>query len=200
MNSLSLVGVAAVAVTLSCLPASAAVVTVTDLGPVLNDSVSLPSAKTPGSGESFSNYYEFTLPEAEFVSASMSISGPTVDQIPAGTGHLILSTWTSTGASSPFVPAGTIIEEATVSPPANGGQSAVVGAFSSTGDWESAGSYFVEITGVSGGGSLQLAIDGNVTATSDPVPEPSTWAMMLLGFAGLGFAGWPGQRKRTAAA
>ena len=27
------------------------------------------------------------------------------------------------------------------------------------------------------------------------VPEPSTWALMLLGFAGLGFAGW---RRRTA--
>jgi hypothetical protein len=24
----------------------------------------------------------------------------------------------------------------------------------------------------------------------DPVPDPSTWAMMLLGFAGLGFAGY----------
>jgi hypothetical protein len=22
------------------------------------------------------------------------------------------------------------------------------------------------------------------------VPEPSTWAMLMLGFAGLGFAGW----------
>jgi hypothetical protein len=22
------------------------------------------------------------------------------------------------------------------------------------------------------------------------VPEPSTWAMLLIGFAGLGFAGW----------
>ena len=27
------------------------------------------------------------------------------------------------------------------------------------------------------------------TTTSSPVPEPSTWAMMLLGFAGLAFAG-----------
>lgn len=82
-----------------CLPASASVVTVIDLGPILNDSISLPNTsdtKTAGKGESFSDYYEFTLPKAEFVSASMSISGPTVDQIPPGKGHLILSTWTST--------------------------------------------------------------------------------------------------------
>jgi phospholipase/lecithinase/hemolysin len=28
-------------------------------------------------------------------------------------------------------------------------------------------------------------------------PEPSTWAMMLIGFAGLGFAGWRARRKAT---
>jgi hypothetical protein len=27
-------------------------------------------------------------------------------------------------------------------------------------------------------------------AFSSAIPEPGTWAMMLLGFAGLGFAGW----------
>ena len=31
------------------------------------------------------------------------------------------------------------------------------------------------------------------------VPEPSTWAMMLVGFAGLGFAGYRAQRKRVTA-
>lgn len=31
------------------------------------------------------------------------------------------------------------------------------------------------------------------------VPEPSTWATMLLGFAGLGYAGWRTQRKSAAA-
>jgi hypothetical protein len=31
-------------------------------------------------------------------------------------------------------------------------------------------------------------------------PEPSTWAMMVLGFAGLGFAGYRSQRKSLAAA
>ena len=31
------------------------------------------------------------------------------------------------------------------------------------------------------------------------VPEPSTWAMMLLGFVGLGYAGWRRTAKREAA-
>jgi hypothetical protein len=33
---------------------------------------------------------------------------------------------------------------------------------------------------------------------SGAAPEPSTWAMMLIGFAGLGFAGWRTQRKTAA--
>jgi hypothetical protein len=32
------------------------------------------------------------------------------------------------------------------------------------------------------------------------VPEPSTWAMMMLGFAGLGFAGYRKSRKAAIAA
>jgi hypothetical protein len=32
------------------------------------------------------------------------------------------------------------------------------------------------------------------------VPEASTWAMMLAGFAGLGLAGWRGSRKTAARA
>ncbi len=35
-------------------------------------------------------------------------------------------------------------------------------------------------------------------AAPTAVPEPSTWAMMLLGFAGLGFAGYRGAKKRAA--
>jgi hypothetical protein len=38
---------------------------------------------------------------------------------------------------------------------------------------------------------------GSVTVTSIPVPEASTWAMMLVGFAGLGFLAY---RKHTAPA
>jgi PEP-CTERM motif len=52
----------------------------------------------------------------------------------------------------------------------------------------------VDVTGAAPaiGGKLILDVTtGGVT----PVPEASTWALMLLGFAGLGFAGW----RRTAA-
>jgi hypothetical protein len=36
---------------------------------------------------------------------------------------------------------------------------------------------------------------GNISAA---IPEPSTWIMMLAGFAGLGFAGYRGSRKGAA--
>jgi hypothetical protein len=38
--------------------------------------------------------------------------------------------------------------------------------------------------------------DGSISIMA--VPEPSTWGMMLAGFAGLGFLGWRGSRKTTA--
>lgn len=44
-----------------------------------------------------------------------------------------------------------------------------------------------------GGDNVLLAFVGGVAA---PVPEPSTWAMMLIGFAGLGFAGYKRARRR----
>jgi hypothetical protein len=45
-------------------------------------------------------------------------------------------------------------------------------------------------TFVSTGETAAFAILGGA-----PAPEPSTWAMMALGFAGLGFLGWRGWRK-----
>jgi phospholipase/lecithinase/hemolysin len=38
------------------------------------------------------------------------------------------------------------------------------------------------------------------TLIGAPVPEPSSWAMMMIGFAGLGFAGWRARQARTARA
>ncbi len=47
--------------------------------------------------------------------------------------------------------------------------------------------------------TADLAFDV-LTGTTDPalVPEPSTWAMMLTGFTGLGLAGWRARRTRMA--
>jgi hypothetical protein len=40
----------------------------------------------------------------------------------------------------------------------------------------------------------------NPAGSVAPVPEPSTWAMMLLGFAGLGYAGYRRRHKLAGAA
>jgi PEP-CTERM motif len=175
---------AAFGVAILCSPvAHATTITVQNLGSILNDSVSFPNTKTPGAGKTFEDFFEFTLPTAEYITASMSISGPIMDQIPAGKGQLGLYTWTSTSSGSPFIPLGTVIDQAAVSNPSLGGQTAVVGSFTPYGDYEAAGSYFVEVSGTSGSGALKLAIDGNVTTLA--VPEPSTWAMFGIGFVGL---------------
>ena len=118
-----------------------------------------------------------------------------MDQIPGGKGQLSLYTWTSTSSASPFIPVGTLIEQATLSAPSLGGQTAVVGSFTPFGDYEHAGNYFVEGSGTSGLGGLKLAIDGNVTAVAGSVPEPSTWALFGIGFAGL--AGMDLHRRQT---
>ena len=46
-------------------------------------------------------------------------------------------------------------------------------------------------------GQIQFAFIGQVISYAPAVPEPSTWAMMLLGFAGLGFMAY--RRKNRAA-
>ena len=43
---------------------------------------------------------------------------------------------------------------------------------------------------------LTSAGDATFTASTNAIPEPSTWAMMLIGFAGLGYAGY--RRARAA--
>jgi hypothetical protein len=49
---------------------------------------------------------------------------------------------------------------------------------------------YVEVSGVSNTGSLPLQVSVNAFDLGGPIgtPEPSTWTMMLLGMAGLGFA------------
>jgi hypothetical protein len=67
----------------------------------------------------------------------------------------------------------------------------------------STGNFVVEITCLNsptnceGVAPIITPVDSNPTPA---VPEPSTWAMMLVGFAGLGFAGYRASRKTTLAA
>jgi hypothetical protein len=50
-------------------------------------------------------------------------------------------------------------------------------------------------------GQAESVSFGNVkVVVTDSIPEPSTWALMLLGFAGLGFAGYRRTRVAVSAA
>jgi hypothetical protein len=51
--------------------------------------------------------------------------------------------------------------------------------------------------GFSGGDFTSLGFTGGGFNGIPGVPEPTTWAMMLLGFAGIGFAGFR-RTKRSA--
>jgi hypothetical protein len=44
-------------------------------------------------------------------------------------------------------------------------------------------------------GLSELVVTATAAAQTPAIPEPSTWAMMLLGFAGLGLAGYRGTRR-----
>jgi hypothetical protein len=46
-----------------------------------------------------------------------------------------------------------------------------------------------------GGGGGSFVWDPVAIPRQPAAPEPSTWAMMLLGFAGLGYAGWRARRQ-----
>ena len=62
----------------------------------------------------------------------------------------------------------------------------------------SVGSHVLQFQGVGqspAGGSISL----DITDTLNVVPELSTWAMMLIGFTGLGIAGWRAQRRGVTA-
>jgi PEP-CTERM motif len=174
---------AAVLAALGANPVRAAQINVENIGAVLNESLALPAQDTPGSGIGFEEFFEFTLPVAEVVTLSVSDSAIGNQRIVGGV--LSLNNFTSTAPASPFEPMGSLIESSALID-FLGGQSATV-----TPDALAAGSYFAEVSGISGSSPIHIAIDGTITAVA--TPEPSTWAMLCLGFAGLVFAG----RKRS---
>jgi hypothetical protein len=151
---------------------SATQITVDNIGAVLNESLALPAQDTPGSGIGFQEFFEFTLPTSETVTVSMSDSATGAELIAGGA--LSLNDFTSSAPVSPFQPIGALIESSALNN-VLGGQEATVSP-----DVLTAGSYFVELSGVSGSAPIHIAIDGTITAVS--TPELSTWAMLAIGF------------------
>jgi hypothetical protein len=183
MKSILLAGALALAV--GATPAHAAQINVENIGAVFNQSLALPAQDTPGSGIAFAEFFEFTLPVTETVTVSMSDSATGGGRIIGGV--LSLNDFTSSALVSPFQPMGALIESSALNN-VLGGQEATVSP-----DVLTAGSYFAELSGVSGGSPIHIAVDGTITALS--TPEPSTWAMLLLGFACLA---WAGVRRKSA--
>jgi hypothetical protein len=185
MHKLTLATLAAV-VALAAPAYAATEITVDNIGSVLNESLALPAQDTPGSGIAFQEFFEFTLPVSETVTLSVSDSATGNRRITGGV--LSLNTFTSTAPVSPFQPIGSLLESSALID-FLGGQAATV-----TPDVLGAGSYFALVEGVSGGSPIHIAIDGTITAVT--TPEPSTWAMLAIGF---GFLGLTGFRRRRAA-
>jgi hypothetical protein len=183
MHKLTFATLAAV-VALAAPAYAATQITVDNIGAVLNESLALPAQDTPGSGIGFQEFFEFTLPVKETVTMSVSDSAIGNQRITGGV--LSLNDWTSNAGVSPFQPIGALIESATINN-VLGGQEGTVSP-----DALNAGAYFGLVEGVSGTSPIHIAIDGTITAVS--TPEPSTWAMLALGF---GFMGLVGYRSRV---
>lgn len=175
----------AVAVAVAAPAHAANQITVENIGAVFNESLALPAEDTPGSGIGFEQFFEFTLPVAETVTLSVSDSAIGAQRIVGGS--LSLNNFTSSAPVSPFQPIGSLIESASILD-VLGGQEGTVSP-----DVLGAGSYFAEVSGISGGSPIHIAIDGTITAVT--TPEPSTWAMALIGFGVLAMFGL--RRKRV---
>ncbi len=107
-------------------------------------------------------------------------SGLTSNLLVGGISSVTLSTFVSpTDGVSP--PNGTLLDTATFTGLGTDTLSSVLNP--GTGPYSLQELFVIHATGV---GATNLTID----LTSSTVPEPSTWAMMLLGFAGLAYAGF----------
>jgi hypothetical protein len=163
------------AISALALPAHAVVVTVENIGSILNESLPLPAEQTPGLSAAFAQFFEFNIPVAETVTLSMSDSATGLQRVTGGS--LSLNVWSSTGVTPPFIPAGALLESSPIIDVVGGQEATVLP------ERVAAGNYFAEISGLSGASPIHVAIDGTATAT---VPEPATWAMVLAGFTLIG--------------
>jgi hypothetical protein len=171
-NKIIGLGCALVGMAAAVMPASAKLIVV-DLG-VLGDGTFLPAAiaGSIAKNTTFADYAEFTLTESELLlGVGTSISKGFV----SGT----LALYENAVFHGAMAPSGILYP----------GASAVIdssGSANLTNILLSPGKYYVEESGKSGGAGVNFS--GSISLSS-AVPEPTTWALMLVGFAGMGFYG-----------
>jgi hypothetical protein len=174
-----LISTLALGAALAYSPAFANTYNLGSLNPATFESASLTSSATTGApGTHFADNFTFTLTSTGVIFSNANISGP-ARLLPTGF-NLKLFSGTPT--------AGTLLESDSVTVTSSG-LNAGLDPFTAA-----AGAYYLQLSGVS---RAPLALAGTVaTASIAAVPEMSTWAMLGLGFASLGFAG---ARKRKSA-
>jgi hypothetical protein len=166
---------------LAASPASAAVID--DLG--INPSSSAGNFSNTVGGGAFFDQYTFQLvggPQFLTITSATNNYAQLSDFIAAFSGSLYQQVG-AVGGGDDILLAGP-----TVAVPGNCGS--FCQTFGGSGILE-AGNYYLEIAGNGGGTS---GYGGNLSVAA--VPEPTTWAMMLLGFAGVGFMAY---RRRNSA-
>ena len=170
-------GAMAVALALGTSPVRADVIRVFEANGVFADGVKLGGTLT------------IDVTAGDVTAADLLLSGPISAELTvlAGTGEaggsLFQSFFSPPGGSFPA----TVLGFLTPSLVGYGGGPLASKAMSAEGF---KGNYFP-----AAGADPVLLASGTLT-----VPEPSTWAMMLMGFAGLGFAGYRASRRTAAAA
>ncbi len=164
-----LISVSVLATGLFCAPAFAATYNLGKLNPASFDSVSLPSGVSTGpAGVHFSDDYTFTLTTGGVIFSTATISGPS-KLLPVGFNLTLFSGAPTSGVSL-------LTDVVTTNP---SGLAASLDPFTGV-----PGPYYLELSGNS---EAPLAIGGTITTAA--IPEPSTWALLGLGFVSLAFAG-----------
>jgi hypothetical protein len=168
-------------------PAKAAV-TIYDIAVIAPPSATYAGlADGPGA---FLSYVKFQLATA--VTGSISYSNTALAGLGITGGVLSLNSCSTDCTGTAVAPTGSVISSTPVTD-LFGGTVQISGVGPT---FFAAGSYFIGISGSIPAAGTDIPYTGTITVAA--VPEPGTWAMMLLGFLGLAFAST--RRKKAAAA
>lgn len=174
-----LIAGAALCLALSTVQTKAAV-HVVDLGLLAPDTTVAFSGNT-GTG-AFTEIFKFSVASAgNEASVSYSDSVRFASRLITGGQLALFSCLTNCSGSS--VPTGSLVASAPVINLTATVQSAAIESVLLS----TAGFYYLALTGTTAAPAPGVTYAGTISVAS-AVPEPATWAMMLVGFAGLGFA------------